>query len=70
MSTDSAPLPPPPAIGDEIERLKTICRAISELINTSPYLFQEPVDHQKVLDEIEDLAVSGYAPQDEVNLHE
>ena len=47
----------------EIERLKEICRDISDVINTDPHLYQEPIDYPHVLRKIEDLAVSGYAPE-------
>lgn len=47
----------------EVERLKSICRDIVDLINTSSDLYVEPVNYNKVLERIENLAVSGYAPK-------
>lgn len=47
----------------EYLRLKEICYDIADTVNTSPYLYQEPVDYDKVLRKIDFLAVSGYSPE-------
>ena len=52
----------------EIERLRELCRDISDTVNTSPYLWQQNGSNEEELAniwvairKIEDLAVSGYA---------
>lgn len=48
----------------EIERLKGVCYDVADKINTSPHLFQgaEAPNYPALIEEIETLAVSGYAP--------